>query len=178
MCAFFQVIIYHSSLLAIARYLQTEAGGRRKPCKPLKIHSSGHRTITKKQKAAPYKKGESTQFCNWLEFTNLSQLLRQNLRLGRVPLARTTPDIPRSWMGWSPSCCFQYGTKQHTQHLAPAAESTADHQVNPMHWQRIKLSLSLCIISIQLLYKYNTSSFTNSHLLLLCLFDSTLKSRA
>lgn len=98
MCGLFQVIIYHRSLLAIAICLQTEPGGLQKPCKPSQTHSSGHHTITKGQKGAPYKR-DSTQFCNWLEFTNLSQLLRQNLTLGRVPLAHITSDVPRSRLG-------------------------------------------------------------------------------
>lgn len=96
---FFQIIIYHSSSLAIASCLQTEPGSLQKPCKPSQTHSSGHHTVTNGQKAAPYKKRDSIQFCNRLEFTNLSQLLRQNVMLSRVPLAHTTADIPRSWLG-------------------------------------------------------------------------------
>lgn len=70
-----------------------------KSCKPSQTHNCRHHTITKGQKATPYKKRDSTQFFNRLGFTNLSQLLRQNLMLGGVPLAHTISDVPRSWLG-------------------------------------------------------------------------------
>lgn len=176
MC-FLQVIIYHRSLLAVASSLQTEPGGLQKPCKPSQIHSSGHHTITKGQIAAPYKKRDSTQFCNWLEFTNLSQLLRQNLRLGRVPLAHATSHVPRSWLGCRLSQLLPPAWHKATHPTScPCCRALQIIRSTQWHWKCIKLSYSLCIISIKLLYKYNTSPFMNSQLLLLCLFDNKVQS--
>lgn len=173
---FFQVTIYHSSLLAIASCLQTEPGGLQKPCKPSQTHNSGHHTITKGQKAAPYKKRASTQFCNWLEFTNLSQLLRHNSTLGGVPLAHTTSNVPRSWLG-----CWLSQLLPPAWHKAmhPTCACCREHCRSSDQPNGIENSLNCRIFPVLLAYsKYNTSPLINSQLFLLCLFDNTLKSRA